>query len=125
MALFTPPPDASARVRKVLDVLGREIENEFTELSTSQQNQYWTALRVFSVAQLRGEGRGASLVAAPDIDAATRRALEVLDGQIHLRLEGLEAGERDEFWRAMRQVAEREEEQTKQASGRIRRHSSS
>ena len=125
MALFAPPPDASARVRKVLDVLSSEIAGAFTELSTTQQHQFWSALHGYSLAQVRGEGRRASLVAAPDIDYAARRALEVLDGQMQLRLEDLNAGEREEFWRAMHEFAERQEEQTKQASGHIRRHSSS
>ncbi len=124
MALFTPPPDASPRVGKVLDVLGREVADAFTELSTAQQNEFWTALHGYSLAEVRGEGRRASLVAAPDIDYATRRALQVLDGQMQSRLEDLNAGEREEFWRAMHEFSERQEEQTKQASGHVRRHSS-
>ena len=108
-----------------MDVLDREIAGAFTELSTAHQNQFWTVLHGYSVTQVRGDGRRASLVAAPDIDYATRRALQVLDGQMQLRLEGLNAGEGEEFWRAMREFSARQEEQTKQASGHIRRHSSS
>ncbi len=125
MALFTPPPDVSARVRRVLDVFDSEIAAAFTQLSTSQQGQFWTALHGYSVAEVRGEGRRAPLVAAPDIDDATRRALQVFDGQVQLRLEDLNAAEREEFWRAMRAFSARQEEQTRQASGHIRRHSNS
>ncbi len=125
MALFSPPPDVSARVWKVLDVLGTEIAGAFTGLSTAQQSEFWTALHGYSVAEVRGEGRRAALVSAPDIDDATRRALQVLDGQAQLRLEGLNDAEREEFWRAMREFSARQEEQTKQSSGHIRRHSSS
>lgn len=106
-------------------MLDGEIAGAFTQLSTTQQSQFWTALHGYSLAEVRGEGRRAALVAAPDIDDATRRALQVLDGQVQLRLEELNAGEREEFWRAMHAFSERQEEQTKQASGHIRRHSSS
>ncbi len=125
MGFFTPPPDVSARVRKLLDVLDGEIADAFTELSTGHQGQYWTALQGYARAQARGAGRTAPLVAAPEIDDATRRALEVLDGQIQPRVEQLQPGERVEFWRTMGEFAARQADQTRRVSAHLRRHASS
>lgn len=125
MAVFNPPPDAPAPVRHVLDVLETEIERQFAELSTKEQNEFWAQLHGYALAQEDArEPRRAPLIASEGVTVAVRRALELLDASIARHLKELEPADRARFWAVLHEFAARQIEATRQSAGGFHRHSS-
>lgn len=125
MAVFVPPPDAPESVRRILDLLDRDIEESFADLGTKQQNEFWTELHGYSLARKEGDARRAPLVASNRLDAAVRRMLEEMDLRLAKQLPELNEGGRRRFWSVLEEFAGQQMVATKQAAGGLRRHSSS
>jgi hypothetical protein len=125
MAVFVPPPDAPESVRRILDLLDRDIEESFADLGTKQQNDFWTDLHGYAMARKEGRVRRAALVASDRVDGAVRRLLEEVDLRLAKQLPELNEGGRRRFWTVLEEFAEQQMQATKQAAGGLRRHSSS
>lgn len=125
MATLLPAVNISEPVRRSLDLLNRDIERQFVQLSTAEQNEFWTNLQGYALAQTENKGRRASLLAPGRVRDSVRRVLELIDAATTEYTAGLTAAERGEFWKVLHRECEQQAEQTKQPASGQRRHSNS
>lgn len=89
-----------------MDVVDQVISEQFTQLTTRQQDEFWTEIHGYALAQTREKGR-ASLIAAPQLGESVRRALQVTDEHISTELEMLNAQDQHRFWEVLHESAQR------------------
>ena len=70
------------------------------------------------MAETRGEGRNARLIAAEHVNTSVREALQMTDEKIALHLANVGKNDRDQFWRMLHEAAEQQIRDTKHPKAR-------
>ena len=124
MAAFFSLVNVSEPVRRALEVPKQEINGRLAELSTKEQAEFWTELHAHALVRTRDNGLRQPLIAAPQIDGAVRRALELIDEHIHAHTAELSAADEQRFWEVLHEQAQRIAEESATAHGghRMRFH---
>lgn len=125
MPLFVPPADTPQAVRHVLDLLEREIAGWFENLNTREQNQFWEELRGYAQGRREHPDSRVPLIGAGPVEESVRRDLELLDASVARHLRNLDDLEQVRLWKLIEDLSRAQAEQTRQAAGGFRRHSSS
>jgi hypothetical protein len=118
MTILQAPSSASEKLAHAVELINRDLDGILERLETKQQNEFWRILRGFALAETRGEGRDAGLIAAERVNASVREALQMADEKIAAHLEGARLEERAQFWQMLHDAAEQEAESTKQPKAR-------
>src|SRR6476660_1699147 len=79
MVTLRAPSGASEQPAHAIELVNRDLDGSLDHLDTEQQNEFWMNLHQFALAETRGEGRNARLIAAERVNTAVREALEMTD----------------------------------------------
>ena len=118
MLTLRAPSGASEQLAHAIELVNRDFDGSLDHLDTEQQNEFWTNLHQFALAETRGEGRNAHLIAAERVNSAVREALEMADEKIALHLAKMGKEDREQFWRMLHDAAEQQVRGTKQPKAR-------
>jgi hypothetical protein len=118
MIILRAPSGASEQLAHVIELVNRDLDGSLDHLDTEQQNEFWTNLHQFALAETRGEGRNARLIAAERVNSAVREALEMTDEKIALHLANVGKDDHDQFWRMLHDASEQQIRDTKQPKAR-------
>jgi hypothetical protein len=113
MITLQAPSGASEQLAHAIDLMNRDLDGSRERLDTRQQNEFWTNLHQFALAETRGEGRDAHLIAAEHVNTAVREELQLLDEKIAVHLADASKNDRDQFWRMLHEAAEQQVRDTK------------
>ena len=118
MITLRAPSGASEQLAHAIELVNRDLDGSLDHLDTEQQNEFWTNLHQFALAETRGEGRNARLIAAERVNTAVREALEMTDEKIALHLAKVGKDDRERFWRMLHEAAEQQIRDTKSPKAR-------
>ena len=118
MITLRAPSGASEQLAHAIELVNRDLDGSLDHLDTEQQNEFWTNLHQFALAETRGDGRNARLIAAERVNTAVREALEMADEKIALHLANVGKKDRDQFWRMLHEAAEQQIRDTKHPKAR-------
>ena len=118
MLTLRAPSGASEELAHAIELVNRDLDGSLDHLDTKQQNEFWTNLHQFALAETRGEGRNARLIAAEHVNTSVREALQMTDEKLALHLAKVNQNDRDQFWRMLHQAAEQQIRDTKHPKAR-------
>jgi hypothetical protein len=101
-----------------VELCNRDLDGIQERLDTKQQNEFWTNLHGFALAQTRGAGPDARLIADDRLNTAVREGLQMADEKIAAHLAGASKPDRAHFWQMLHEAAEREAQATGQPKAR-------
>ena len=118
MITLRAPSGASEQLAHAIELINRDLDGSLDHLNTRQQNEFWTNLHQYALAEMRGEGRNAGLIADEQVNTAVRDALQMLDEKVALHLANAGKDDRDHFWRMLHEAAEQQIRDTKHPKAR-------
>jgi hypothetical protein len=118
MITLSAPSGASEPLAHAIELVNRDLDGVLEHLDTEQQIEFWTNLHQFALAETRGEGRTAHLIAAERVNTAVREALAMADEKFALHLVTTSKEDRDRFWRMLHEAAEQQIRDTKSPKAR-------
>jgi len=118
MIIVRAPSGASEQLAHAIELVNRDLDGSLDHLDTKQQNEFWTNLHGFALAETRGEGLNAGLIAAEHVNADVREALQLADEKIALHLAHVGKDDSNRFWRMIHEAAEQEIRDTKHPKAR-------
>jgi hypothetical protein len=110
MATFFSFVNVSEPARHALELVGQVILEQLALLSTKEQDEFWTELHGYALAQTKEKERP-SLIASPHLEESVRRALQLTDEQIRTQVERLTIEDQHRFWEILHESAERAAEE--------------
>ena len=118
MLTLRAPSGASEELAHAIELVNRDLDGSLDHLDTKQQNEFWTNLHQFALAEARGEGRNARLIAAEHVNTSVREALQMTDEKFALHLANVNQNDRNQFWRMLHEAAEQQIRDTKHPKAR-------
>lgn len=118
MITLRAPSGASQELAHAIELVNRDLGDLLAELDTEQQNEFWSNLHQFALAETHKGGRKARLIAAGRVNTEVREALQLLDDKIASHLAGAGTSDRQAFWRMVHDVSEQQARDTKQTKAR-------
>jgi hypothetical protein len=106
MITLRAPTDVSEALRHAIELVNRDLDEFLDDLDRNQQNQFWSNLHQYALAQTQHKGRDAHLIAAPEVDEGVREALEMADERITDHLESLARADAERFWQVLHEASE-------------------
>src|SRR4051794_4923274 len=79
MITLRAPSGASEQLAHAIELVNRDFDGFLDHLDTKQQNEFWGNLHQFALAETRGEGRNAGLIADDRVNTAVRESLQMAD----------------------------------------------
>jgi hypothetical protein len=118
MITLRAPSGASEQLAHAIELVNRDFDGFLDHLDTRQQNEFWENLHQFALAETRGEGRNAGLIADDRVNKAVREALQMADEKFAVHLAGVGKQDREQFWRMVHEAAEQQIRDTKHPKAR-------
>lgn len=119
MLILRAPSGASESFAHAIELINRDLDGLVTDLDTHRQNEFWTELHQFALAETKNQGPKAKLIVADHVNQAVRDALEMADEKLstHLRQVG-SAEDRARIWQMLHEAAEQQIRDTKHPKAR-------
>ena len=114
MVTFRAPSGASEQLAHAIELVNRDLDGLIDHLDLKRQNEFWTELHQFALAETQGKGRNAHLIVAEHINPKVREALELFDEKVATHLAGASRADREQFWRMLHDVSEEQARESKQ-----------
>jgi hypothetical protein len=118
MIILSAPSGASEQLAHAIELVNRDLDALLSHLDTRQQNEFWTDLHQFALAETRGEGRNAELISADHVNTSVREALQMTDEKIAAHLANASKDDRARFWQMLHDAAEQQVNDTKHPKAR-------
>ena len=118
MLFLRAPSGASESLAHAVELINRDLGSIVANLDTHRQNEFWTELHQYALAQTQNPGANTHLVTGEHVNHAVREALEITDEKLttHLRQAGNE--DRARVWRMLHDAAEHQIRDTKHPKAR-------
>jgi hypothetical protein len=114
MVTFRAPSGASEQLAHAIELVNRDLDGLLDHLDLKRQNEFWTDLHQFALAETQGKGRNAHLIAAEHINPKVREALELFDEKVETHLASATPADREQFWQMLHDVSEEQARESKQ-----------
>jgi hypothetical protein len=119
MNTLRAPSGASHSLAHAVELINRDLDGLVDHLDKHQQDEFWTGLHQYSLAQTQNPAQNAKLITSERVNRAVREALEIADEKLttHLRDVRNEA-DRTRLWQMLHEACEEQIRQTKQPKAR-------